>query len=100
VVHEVHCAAGSLMARIAGQDRLGVNSSHHQAVARIAQPLRATAVSKDGIVESMELAPGAKGLLPFLLSVQFHPERLFARHAGHLELFRVFVRACRLKAVK
>jgi putative glutamine amidotransferase len=97
VVHEVRCKPGSLMARIADGDELGVNSAHHQAVARMARPLHATAVSRDGIVEGMELAPEAKGLLPFLLSVQFHPERLFARHAAHLELFRMFLRACRPK---
>lgn len=95
IVHYVECAAGSLMERIAGKTRLGVNSTHHQAVARIAKPLRATAVSGDGIVESLELAVEAQGLLPYLLGVQFHPERLFTRHAEHLELFRTFVRACR-----
>ena len=95
VVHTVECAPGSMMARIAGRSRLGVNSSHHQAVARLAKPLQATAVTRDGIIESMELARPAEGLLPFLLSVQFHPERLFARHMEHLELFRMFVSACR-----
>lgn len=97
VVHEVECEPGSLMSRIAGGGRLGVNSSHHQAVARVARALHVTAVSGDGIVEGMELAPAAKGKLPYLLAVQFHPERLFARHAEHLELFRTFVRASRHK---
>jgi len=94
VVHQVECAAGSLMERVAGKTRLGVNSTHHQAVARIAKPLRPTAVSGDGIVESLELALDARGLLPYLLAVQFHPERLFTRHAEHLEVFRTFVQAC------
>ena len=95
IVHAVECAAGSLMERIAGRTRLGVNSTHHQAVGRIAKPLRATAVSMDGVIEGMELAPDASGLTPYLLAVQFHPERLFTRHAEHLELFRTFVRSCR-----
>ena len=97
VVHDVACEPGSLMAALAGGDRLSVNSSHHQAVARVAKSLRVTAVSKDGVVEGMELAPAAAGRLPYLLAVQFHPERLFARHAEHLELFKTFVRACRRK---
>jgi putative glutamine amidotransferase len=95
VVHEVVCEAGSLMARIAGKEQLGVNSSHHQAVDRVAQSLRPTGVSRDGVVESLELAASANGLLPYLLAVQFHPERLFGRHAEHLELFKTFIRACR-----
>lgn len=97
VVHEIECSAGSLMHRTAGKPRLGVNSSHHQAVAEIAQVLRATAVTNDGIVESLELAHDARGLLPYLLAVQFHPERLFRRHAEHMELFQSFIRACRSK---
>ena len=94
LVHQVKCKAGSLMARLAGRETLGVNSSHHQAVARMAAQLQATAVSQDGIIEGMELAPNPNGLLPFLLSVQFHPERLFRQHTEHLELLKSFVRAC------
>lgn len=95
VVHDVVCEPGSLMAALAGGDRLGVNSSHHQSVARVAKSLRTTAVSRDGVVEGLELAAAAACRLPYLLAVQFHPERLFARHVEHLELFKTFVRACR-----
>ena len=94
VVHTVRCAEGSLLRRLAGRERLGVNSSHHQAAGRVAKVLQVTAVSNDGIVEGLELAPDARGLWPYLLGVQFHPERLFRLHDEHLELFRDFVRAC------
>jgi putative glutamine amidotransferase len=94
VVHEIECADGSLLRRIARKERLGVNSSHHQAVERTAKDLRITAVTKDGIVEGMELAHEARGLLPYLLAVQFHPERLFRQHAEHLMLFKSFIQAC------
>jgi gamma-glutamyl-gamma-aminobutyrate hydrolase PuuD len=33
--------------------------------------------------------------LPYLVAVQFHPERLFTRHRPHLELFKRFIAACR-----
>jgi gamma-glutamyl-gamma-aminobutyrate hydrolase PuuD len=36
----------------------------------------------------------AAPLLPFLLSVQFHPERLVRRDPRFLELFRDFIKAC------
>ena len=94
VVHPVRCAAGSLLEEISGGPNLGVNSSHHQAVEKIAKALRVSAVSDDGIIEGLELAPEARGMFPWLLAVQFHPERLFRRHAAHLELFRAFIRAC------
>ena len=94
VVHEVRLTADSLLAKITGRQTLGVNSTHHQAVARVAPPLKVTALSRDGVVEGLELKPAAAHLLPFLLSVQFHPERLADRHPEHQEIFRAFARAC------
>ena len=94
IVHQVQLTPGSLLAKIAGGQRLGVNSTHHQAVARVAAPLRVAAVSSDGIVESLELRPGAARMLPFLLSVQFHPERLVDRYPEHRAIFRMFTQAC------
>jgi putative glutamine amidotransferase len=94
-VHQVPVAKGSLLARIIGGSKLGVNSSHHQAVAGPAEPLVAVAQTSDGIIEAMELKPAAAGLLPFLLSVQFHPERLTDRYAEYRAIFKAFVSACR-----
>src|SRR5471032_639882 len=91
IVHEAALTAGSLLAKIVGERVLGVNSSHHQAVLQPAEPLVVTASSSDGIVEAMELKPGAARLLPFLLSVQFHPERLAERFAAHRAIFRRFI---------
>jgi gamma-glutamyl-gamma-aminobutyrate hydrolase PuuD len=34
--------------------------------------------------------------LPFLLSVQFHPERLADRYPEHRALFQAFVEVCAL----
>jgi putative glutamine amidotransferase len=94
VVHEVRLTPDSLLAKITGSVTLGVNSTHHQAVAQVAGPLRAVALSADQVVEGLELKPGAAHCLPFLLSVQFHPERLAARSAEHRALFGAFTRAC------
>jgi len=93
VVHEVRLTPGSILAKITARRKLGVNSTHHQAVGRVAAPLRVTAVSADGIIEGAELNPAVR-MLPFLLAVQFHPERLAARCAEHQLIFREFVRAC------
>jgi putative glutamine amidotransferase len=71
-----------------------VNSTHHQAVARVAPLLRVAATSSDSVIESLELKPGAAHLLPFLLTVQFHPERLASRHAEHQAIFGAFTDAC------
>jgi putative glutamine amidotransferase len=94
VVHEARLTPDSLLAKITGKKNLGVNSTHHQAVDRVADPLRVVAKSRDGIVEGMELKPEAERMLPFLLAVQFHPERLARRHPEHRAVFRAFTLAC------
>jgi putative glutamine amidotransferase len=94
IVHEVRLTPHSLLSKITGAQKLGVNSTHHQAVREIAEPLQAIAVSDDGIVEALELKPESARCVPFLLSVQFHPERLADRYAGHQAIFAAFARAC------
>lgn len=94
LVHEAALTPGSLVSKICKARVLGVNSTHHQAVLEPAEPFAATARSSDGIVEAMELKPACAGLLPFLLSVQFHPERLVQKHQRYRAIFEQFVAAC------
>ena len=96
VVHEVRLTPGSILAKIVGAQKLAVNSTHHQAVARVASPLRVTASGDDGVVEGLELKRDGSCWLPFLLSVQFHPERLVDRYPAHRAIFGAFVQACQL----
>jgi len=98
LVHEVTLTTGSLLAKIVNKRILGVNSSHHQAVLQPAESLVAAARTRDGIVEAMELKSDAPQRMPFLLSVQFHPERLTERHAEHRAIFSRFVGACAQKS--
>ena len=93
VVHSVRLTRGSLLSKIARNQTLGVNSTHHQAVKKVAPALRVTARSTDGVVEGVEQA-GNKKFLPFLLSIQFHPERLMDRHPEHRAIFEAFIQAC------
>jgi putative glutamine amidotransferase len=94
LVHEAALTPGSLVSKICNAPELGVNSTHHQGVLEPVGPFRATARSRDGIVEVMELMPECREMLPFLLSVQFHPERLVQKHARYRAIFETFVAAC------
>jgi putative glutamine amidotransferase len=91
-VHEIDLEPGSRIASLIGASKISVNTTHHQAVGEVAGLLRATACSADGVIEVLELKDPAQ--LPFLMSVQFHPERLYDRYPPFLELFRDFVEAC------
>jgi putative glutamine amidotransferase len=92
VIHEVDVAPGSRLHAIAGSDRLGVNTFHHQAIDRVAPGLTVTARAVEPgtpeLIEAVE-APGCR----WVLGVQWHPERMWRAHAPHRRLFAEFVGA-------
>jgi putative glutamine amidotransferase len=71
-VHDVSVGSDSMLADAVGATRITVNSSHHQAVARVARGLDVTARAPDGIVEGAEWT----GDDWWMLAVQWHPEEL------------------------
>jgi len=71
--HKIEVKPGTLLAKISGTLCGFVNSAHHQGVDQIADELKVSAYSEDGVVEAIEYKEANK---PFLLAVQWHPERL------------------------
>lgn len=65
-----------------------VNSTHHQAVRGPGKGLEVLAASGDGIIEAFYMRD-----YPYLLGVQWHPERLKGALSGMI--FGGFVEACR-----
>lgn len=73
-VHAVRIEPDSLLADVVGARSITTNSSHHQAVDRVADGLRIVARSDDGIVEALEPSDSAW----WMIAVQWHPEELTA----------------------
>jgi putative glutamine amidotransferase len=72
--HEVRIEGDSLLAAVTGEVRGEVNSAHHQAIARLGEGLSVNCYAEDGTIEGIEWAvPEGR---PFLLAVQWHPERM------------------------
>ncbi len=88
--HTVCFDDGSLLARLAGRGPHLVNSTHHQAVDRVARGFRVTAHASDGVIEAIESNPDGR----FLMAVQWHPERIFPQSEASLAVLRRFVEAC------
>jgi putative glutamine amidotransferase len=88
--HDVRIEPDTKLATILGAGfELNVNSSHHQAVNRVARGFRVTAKAPDGIVEGLE-DPSH----PFYLGVQWHPEDM-AEEQSAAALFGALVEAAR-----
>jgi putative glutamine amidotransferase len=90
-VHEVELAAGGELRRIAGAERVMVNSLHAQGVQRLGDGLEVEARAPDGLVEGFRVA-GAPG---FALAVQWHPEWQVMKNPFSRALFAAFGEAAR-----
>ena len=91
-VHPVRIDPDSILAAIVRSTSIRTNSSHHQAVDRIADDLRVTARASDGIVEALESADPAW----WMVAVQWHPEELTATPEDwDRRLFAAFAEAVR-----
>jgi putative glutamine amidotransferase len=71
--HNIVVSPDTLLAKISGTHSGFVNSAHHQGLDQIATGLQVSAYSADGVVEAIEYTDPNK---PFLLAVQWHPERM------------------------
>lgn len=90
--HDVRLTAGSRLARACGATGISVNSMHHQAVARVAGGVAATAHAPDGVVEGIEWSGGDW----WMLGVQWHPEELMSTpESWDRALFTAFAEAAR-----
>jgi putative glutamine amidotransferase len=92
--HDVMLTPGGEMARLAGAERITVNSLHNQAIDRVAANLVVEAVAPDGIVEAVSV----KNATNFALGVQWHPEYKALENPVSLRLFGAFGEAARARA--
>ncbi|HEY9730718.1 MAG TPA: gamma-glutamyl-gamma-aminobutyrate hydrolase family protein [Drouetiella sp.] len=83
--HPVNLQLSSQLGRIYKSERFDVPTSHHQAVKKLGKGLVAVAHADDGVIEAVELIDR-----PFIIGVQWHPERDFA---GNANLFQHFIQA-------
>ncbi|MFD2305729.1 gamma-glutamyl-gamma-aminobutyrate hydrolase family protein [Enterococcus termitis] len=84
--HEVNVQQDSLLYPLLGE-QAQVNSYHHQAVHKLAESLKISAVSSDGLIEGIEsIDPEQR-----ILGVQWHPELRFDVEPKEFGLFDYFV---------
>jgi putative glutamine amidotransferase len=86
--HTIAIERDSRLAAAVGGAEMPVNSFHHQALKRVGEGLRVTAVAPDGVIEAVEGTDGR-----FLLGVQFHPEEMVGVSEQAKAIFQAFVLA-------
>jgi putative glutamine amidotransferase len=81
-VHTVDVVPSSLLAEVMQAERVSIYAGNHQAVKQVAPGLRASAKAADGMIEAVEHTG-----LPWLLGVQWHPEKSAAEDPTQQRLF-------------
>jgi putative glutamine amidotransferase len=89
LAHAIEVDPRSELGQAAGEQRLRVNSLHHQAIGQLAPGLVQTARGEDGTVEAVETDDG------LIVAVQCHPEELAADLPWARRLFARFVQKAR-----
>jgi putative glutamine amidotransferase len=88
--HTIDIVSGTRLAAVIQLPELRVNSLHHQAIKVPGRGLVVSASARDGVVEAVEMPDR-----PFVIGVQWHPERLFLDDAVSRQLFAAFVQVAR-----
>lgn len=88
--HFIDIEKGSKLFDIFNEEKIMVNSFHHQSVKNVSQGFKITARSYDGIIEAIE-AKNKK----FVVGVQWHPEALAMNYKEFAKLFEQFIDAAK-----
>lgn len=72
-------------------NKLRVNSHHHQSIKNVGRNLKATAWAKDSVIECIEDTRSDR----FVIGVQWHPELSWKIDDFSGKIFKVFVEECR-----
>lgn len=87
--HEVKVSPDTPLCKIINNNRIVVNSFHHQAIKNLATDLKPMAISDDGIIEAVYAINH-----PYLMGYQWHPERLIDTEASSKFIFSDFIIKC------
>ena len=93
--HRVTLVDGTPLRRWYGKKTLQVNSYHHQGIRDLAARFKPMAHADDGLIEAF-YDPKA----PFLVGLQFHPERMLPDYPGNWRVWRAFGAAVHRRARK
>lgn len=86
VTHHVMVDKDSQLFEILQEEKVAVNSFHHQILNEIAPSFKVTAKAPDGVVEAIEYTGDQ-----FILGVQWHPEMLHGKNLEMNALFKTLI---------
>lgn len=84
--HNVKIEADSYLNQIVKQEKIKVNSNHHQSIKDVSSKFLVSAKAEDGVIEAIEI-----GEERFVMGVQWHPETMWKNSHENFNIFKEFV---------
>jgi len=89
--HFVFVEENSLLHKLTGENKLTVNSRHHQANRHVPETFQVSGKASDGVIEAVESKEE-----PFFLGLQWHPENMVAhKDIASEKIYQGFIKACK-----
>lgn len=88
MTHSVSLLSNTILYQLFQQEKIYVNSFHHQAVKDLADGLLASAYSQDHLIEACESKDGR------IIGIQWHPEALIHIDENSRKVFGYFIELC------
>ncbi len=90
--HSINIEKDTKLYNIFKEEKIFVNSLHHQSIKELGKNLRISARSEDGIIEAIEATDDR-----FFIGLQFHPENFAIKHPEFLNIFKELIEAANFK---
>lgn len=87
--HMAYCKTPNSIIHKCFKEQMQVNGTHDIQIEKLARPLTATLIAKDGVIEAAEIINHK-----YFLGVQFHPELRIDIDPNYKSLFDLFFESC------
>lgn len=91
-IHHITIYEDTLLREIIGKEKTYVNTIHHQAIDKLGEGLKVTAISEDNVIEAIESEDVRER---FILAAQWHPEMISVKDEDHQRIFDYFINSAK-----
>ncbi len=84
--HSVNIKRDAYLNKIIKEEKIKVNSMHHQSIKDVSLKFSVSARAEDGVIEAIEIKEKR-----FIIGVQWHPETMWEKSRENFNIFKEFV---------
>ncbi|MDR1761690.1 MAG: gamma-glutamyl-gamma-aminobutyrate hydrolase family protein [Bacteroidales bacterium] len=86
--HKIYITPNTPLMNWYATDSIAVNSYHHQGIETLGNNLHVMARDDNNVIEAVYMPS-----YPFMVGLQFHPERMWSEYEGNKQVFSTFIQS-------